>query len=103
MVPSNVDQFALLLDCGTSTPIAPIWIHLLNSAPPLQAGYLAQYVLKPALGYLAVTAFGVPPMFASGLLLTACVAGAQLSSYAAFLSGGDVALSIVLTSVTTIT
>lgn len=41
-------------------------------------------------------------MFYAGFILTCCVAGAQLSSYASFLSKGDVALSILLTSSTTI-
>ncbi|KAK9669550.1 hypothetical protein RND81_13G138900 [Saponaria officinalis] len=69
---------------------------------PLSLGFLAQYVLKPALGVLVAQAFGVPPMFYAGFILTACVAGAQLSSYASFLSKGDVALSILLTSSSTI-
>lgn len=47
-------------------------------------------------------AFGVPRMFYAGFVLSTCVAGAQLSSYASFLSKGDVALSILLTSSTTI-
>lgn len=41
-------------------------------------------------------------MFHAGFVLTACVGGAQLSSYASFLSKGDVAFSILLTSSTTI-
>lgn len=44
----------------------------------------------------------MPPMFYAGFVLMSCVAGAQLSSYASFLSKGDVALSILLTSSTTI-
>ncbi|XP_074316858.1 putative sodium/metabolite cotransporter BASS3, chloroplastic [Silene latifolia] len=69
---------------------------------PLSLGLVAQYVLKPALGVLVAQAFGLPPMFYAGFILTACVAGAQLSSYASFLSKGDVALSILLTSSSTI-
>lgn len=69
---------------------------------PLSLGFFAQYVVKPALGVLIAQAFGVSPMFYAGFLLTACVAGAQLSSYASFLSKGDVALSILLTSSSTI-
>lgn len=64
---------------------------------------MAQYLLKPMLGLLIARAFGAPPMFYAGFILTCCVAGAQLSSYASFLSKGDVALSILLTSTTTIT
>ena len=45
---------------------------------------------------------GMSQLFYAGFVLTACVAGAELSSYASFLSKGDVALSILLTSSTTI-
>ncbi|OAE33268.1 hypothetical protein AXG93_1200s1300 [Marchantia polymorpha subsp. ruderalis] len=70
---------------------------------PVVLGYGVQYLIKPLLGFLTVKLFNVPAAFAAGLILTSCVAGAQLSSYASFLSEGDVALSIVLTSLTTIT
>uniref|UniRef100_A0A6M2F1D0 Uncharacterized protein n=1 Tax=Populus davidiana TaxID=266767 RepID=A0A6M2F1D0_9ROSI len=69
---------------------------------PLSIGFIAQYVLKPGLGVLVAKAFGMSQMFFAGFVLTSCVAGAQLSSYASFLSKGDVALSILLTSSTTI-
>ena len=69
---------------------------------PLSIGFIAQYVLKPALGVLIARAFGMSRMFYAGFILTACVSGAQLSSYGSFLSKGDVALSILLTSFTTI-
>ncbi|KAK8491489.1 hypothetical protein V6N11_059414 [Hibiscus sabdariffa] len=69
---------------------------------PLSVGLIVQYMLKPVLGLLIAKAFGVSPMFYAGFILTSCVAGAQLSSYASFLSKGDVAVSILLTSFTTI-
>ncbi|KAI4356298.1 hypothetical protein L6164_000330 [Bauhinia variegata] len=69
---------------------------------PLSIGFITQYVLKPTLGVLIASAFGMSRMFYAGFVLTACVSGAQLSSYASFLSKGDVALSILLTSFTTI-
>ncbi|KAK4749058.1 hypothetical protein SAY87_026507 [Trapa incisa] len=69
---------------------------------PLSIGFIAQYVIKPALGVLIARAFGMSRLFYAGFVLTSCVAGAQLSSYGSFLSKGDVALSILLTSCTTI-
>ncbi|GMI73967.1 hypothetical protein like AT3G25410 [Hibiscus trionum] len=69
---------------------------------PLSVGLIVQYMLKPVLGLLIAKAFGVSQMFYAGFILTSCVAGAQLSSYASFLSKGDVAVSILLTSFTTI-
>lgn len=69
---------------------------------PLSVGFVAQYVLKPLLGVLVANAFGMPRTFYAGFILTCCVAGAQLSSYASSLSKADVAMSILLTSSTTI-
>ncbi|KAM0061712.1 putative Bile acid:sodium symporter/arsenical resistance protein Acr3 [Helianthus debilis subsp. tardiflorus] len=69
---------------------------------PLSMGFLAQYALKPALGVFVARLFGVAPMFYAGFVLMACVSSAKLSSYASFLSKGDVALSILLTSSSTI-
>nr|GLL30846.1 probable sodium/metabolite cotransporter BASS3, chloroplastic [Ipomoea trifida] len=68
----------------------------------LSIGFIAQYIVKPVLGVLVARAFGMPKMFYAGFVLTSCVAGAQLSSYASFLSKSDVAFSILLTSSTTI-
>ncbi|KAE8666929.1 hypothetical protein F3Y22_tig00112471pilonHSYRG00033 [Hibiscus syriacus] len=62
---------------------------------PLSVGLVVQYMLKLVLGLLIAKAFGVYPMFYAGFILTCCVAGAQLSSYASFLSKGDVAVVLV--------
>ncbi|XP_050206858.1 probable sodium/metabolite cotransporter BASS3, chloroplastic [Mercurialis annua] len=83
----SIDDFALAL----KRPI------------PLSVGYLAQYGIKPILGVLIAKACGLSEMFYAGFVLTSCVAGAQLSSYASFLGKADVAMSILLTSTTTIT
>nr|GMD71174.1 probable sodium/metabolite cotransporter BASS3, chloroplastic [Ipomoea batatas] len=69
---------------------------------PLSIAFIAQYILKPVLGVLIAQAFGMPRMFYAGFVLMSCVSGAQLSSYASFLSKSDVAFSILLTSSTTI-
>lgn len=69
---------------------------------PLSIGYAAQYMLKPLLGVLIARAFRMPSAFFAGFMLTCCVSGAQLSSYASFLGKGDVALSILLTTYSTI-
>nr|GMD17292.1 probable sodium/metabolite cotransporter BASS3, chloroplastic [Ipomoea batatas] len=82
----SVDDFALAF----KRPVA------------LSVGFIAQYIVKPVLGVLVARAFGMPKMFYAGFVLTSCVAGAQLSSYASFLSKSDVAFSILLTSSTTI-
>ncbi|MCO5600059.1 hypothetical protein L7F22_054167 [Adiantum nelumboides] len=92
----------IMLSIGVQLSVKDFTLVLTRPKPVL-VGYMAQYVFKPLLGVLIAKLFNMPAAFASGFILTACVAGAQLSSYASYLSNGDVALSIILTSVSTIT
>ncbi|XP_071738056.1 probable sodium/metabolite cotransporter BASS3, chloroplastic [Rutidosis leptorrhynchoides] len=91
----------IMLSIGIKLSIEDFALAFKRSLP-LTLGFLAQYVLKPALGVFVARSFGMSPMFYAGFVLMSCVAGAQLSSYASFLSKGDVALSILLTSSSTI-
>lgn len=98
-------SFLSLLPFSICIQLSSIFAHILYICfrpLPLSVGYIAQYVLKPLLGLFIGRAFRMPPIFFAGFVLTSCVAGAQLSSYASYLSKGDVALSILLTSSTTI-
>lgn len=92
----------IMLSIGVQLSIKDFEL-VLKRPKPVLVGYIAQYVFKPLLGVLVAKLFNVPVAFASGFILMACVAGAQLSSYASYLSDGDVALSIILTSLSTIT
>ncbi|CAA0842435.1 Probable sodium/metabolite cotransporter BASS3-chloroplastic [Striga hermonthica] len=92
----------IMLSIGIKLSIDDFALAFKRLPLPLSIGFFAQYVLKPALGVFVARAFGISPMFYAGFVLTSCVAGAQLSSYASFLSKGDVALSILLTSCSTI-
>ncbi|XP_045815659.1 probable sodium/metabolite cotransporter BASS5, chloroplastic [Trifolium pratense] len=82
------------------------FIEAFNRPAEIAAGYFGQFVVKPLLGYLfyiiAVTVFGLPPAIGAGIVLVACVSGAQLSNYATFLTDPQMApLSIVMTSLST--
>ncbi|XP_057449891.1 probable sodium/metabolite cotransporter BASS5, chloroplastic [Lotus japonicus] len=73
----------------------------------LLTAYACQFILKPLLGYLlciiSVNVFGLPTAIGAGIVLLSCVSGAQLSSYATFLSDPEMApLSIVMTSLSTV-
>ncbi|XP_027361404.1 probable sodium/metabolite cotransporter BASS5, chloroplastic isoform X1 [Abrus precatorius] len=72
----------------------------------LVTGYIGQFAVKPLLGYLfciiSVSVLGLPTAIGAGIVLVACVSGAQLSSYATFLTDPQMApLSIVMTSLST--
>ncbi|KAK1353998.1 putative sodium/metabolite cotransporter BASS3, chloroplastic [Heracleum sosnowskyi] len=91
----------IMLSIGIKLSIQDFMLALKRPLP-LSIGFIAQYALKPALGVFIASIFGMSQMFYAGFVLMSCVAGAQLSSYASFLSKGDVALSILLTSSSTI-
>ncbi|KAM7271268.1 hypothetical protein ACFE04_030482 [Oxalis oulophora] len=91
----------IMLSIGIRLSVDDFYLALQRPLP-LSIGFVTQYVLKPALGVLIANAFGMSRTFYAGFVLTCCVSGAQLSSYASYLSKGDVAVSILLTSSTTI-
>lgn len=69
-------------------------------------GYIGQYMIKPLLGLafgsIAVALLGLPDAIGSGIILTSCVSGAQLSNYATYLTDPAMApLSIVMTALST--
>ena len=92
------------LSCVIFSPPFPFLpsphLHPFRPLPAL-LGLSLQYLLKPVIAAVICATFRIPPAFSAGFLLVACVAGAQLSSYASFLADADVALSIVVTSLST--
>jgi BASS family bile acid:Na+ symporter len=61
-----------------------------------------QVIVLPAACYLLVIAFGLPPLFAIGLMLLAASPGGITANLFSHLFGGNVALNISLTAVNTV-
>lgn len=68
----------------------------------LVAGVAAQYVVMPALAWLIATALDLSPALAAGLILVGAAPGGTASNVMVFLSRGDTALSVAMTSVSTL-
>lgn len=70
------------------------------------AGVAGQFVALPALALLVAFVFtrwlGLAPEFALGLLLLACCPGGATSNLLAYLARADAALSVTLTSITSL-
>lgn len=66
------------------------------------AGFLLQYTIMPAMGYLTAVAFALPAETAAGLILVACCPGGTASNVITFLAKADVPLSVTMTAVSTI-
>ena len=62
-------------------------------------GLTGQLVVLPVFAFLTVWFLSVPPVVAISLIILACCPGGATSNFFSFLARGDVALSIVLTTI----
>jgi BASS family bile acid:Na+ symporter len=69
---------------------------------PLAVALFGQLVLLPAIALGLACLFGLPPVFFIGLVLIACCPGGSSSNVFSKLAGGDVALSVTLTALSSI-
>ena len=65
-------------------------------------GVLGQFIIMPALAWLLAKGLQLPPEVAVGVILVGCCPGGTASNVMTFLARGDVALSVAITSVTTL-
>ena len=65
-------------------------------------GSAAQWVIMPAAAYLLVVVLGLPWEIGVGLILVGAAPGGTASNVMTYLGRGDVALSVTITSVTTL-
>ena len=65
-------------------------------------GILLQFTIMPFLGWVLGILFQLPPFFAVGLILVASCPGGTASNVIAYLAKANVALSVTMTSVSTL-
>ena len=65
-------------------------------------GILAQFMIMPLVAYGLCLALRLPPEIAVGVILVGCCPGGTASNVMTFLARGDVALSVTITSCTTL-
>lgn len=65
-------------------------------------GVLAQFVIMPGLAWLLCRLLQLPAEIAVGVILVGCCPGGTASNVMTWLSRGDVALSVAITSMTTL-
>ncbi len=65
-------------------------------------GFLAQFTIMPALAWSLTRIFSLPEEYAIGVILVGCCPGGTASNVITYLSRGDIALSVGITSVSTI-
>lgn len=80
----------------------PDFVLVAKRPAPVFIGVVAQYLVMPLIGWLIATLLGLPPALAAGVILVGCAPGGTASNVVAYLAKGDVALSVAMTSVSTL-
>ncbi len=78
------------------------FVRLARRPVPVVVGFAAQFVIMPALGWLVATFFRLDTPFALGIILVACCPGGTASNVVTFIARADVALSVLMTTCTTL-
>ncbi|WP_425058973.1 Pantothenate precursors transporter PanS [Sporomusa carbonis] len=65
-------------------------------------GVLLQFLIMPIVGYIIAGTMGINPELAAGFILVGCVPSGTASNVMTYLAKGDVALSVTVSSITTL-
>jgi bile acid:Na+ symporter, BASS family len=69
---------------------------------PVLAGLVLHYIIMPLAAFLIAKLLSLPPQLAVGMVLVGSVASGTSSTVMVYLAGGDVALSVTISAVSTI-
>lgn len=78
------------------------FIPIFKKPQKVVLGTLAQFVIMPALGFMIALILKLPPPLALGLILAGAVPDAMAAGVMTYLAEADVALSVSLTTLTTL-
>ncbi|MCG7425188.1 bile acid:sodium symporter family protein [Kocuria rhizophila] len=88
---------------GMGLTLRPVDFALVARRPvPILVGVLAQYVLMPGIAALVSWVLRLPPEIAAGVVLVGCAPGGTASNVVSYLARGDVAVSVTMTSISTL-
>jgi solute carrier family 10 (sodium/bile acid cotransporter), member 2 len=97
----GVMMMVIMLGMGASLTFRDFMIAFRKPKGVL-VGLLCQFGIMPFLGYLIAVLLGLPPALAVGLILMGCMPGGTTSNIFTYFSKGVLALSIMMTSVSTV-
>jgi BASS family bile acid:Na+ symporter len=88
---------------GMGLTLEPVDFRLALTNPrPVAIGVAAQFVLMPLIALGIALMLRLPPELAAGLVLVGACPGGTASNVIVYLSRGDVALSVTMTSISTL-
>lgn len=91
----------IMLGMGLTLTIEDVR-HALGSPRAVALGVAAQFVIMPLAGWTVAHALALEPPLAVGLILVACCPGGTASNVVAYIARADVALSVLMTTCSTL-
>jgi BASS family bile acid:Na+ symporter len=91
----------IMFGMGTTLSVAD-FTRVLKMPWPVFIGFFLQFTIMPLVGFTLAKAFGFSDAIAAGVVLIGCCPSGVASNVMAYLAGGDVALSVTITSFTTL-
>lgn len=76
--------------------------RVLSRPAPVAAGIFLHYLVMPLAAWILALAFHMPPELSAGMVLVGSVASGTASNVMIYLAKGDVALSVTISSVSTL-
>ncbi|MGI6877696.1 bile acid:sodium symporter family protein [Microbacterium sp. gxy059] len=98
---TNVALGLIMFAMGITLTI-PDFALIVKRPLPILLGVVAQYVIMPGIAVVLVFVFQLPAELAIGVILVGCAPGGTSSNVITYLAKGDVALSVTMTSVSTL-
>ena len=78
------------------------FIEIVKSPKPILAGIFCHYLIMPGIGVALAMWTDLPPEIAAGIILVGCSPSGVASNVMAFISGGNLALSVTVTAISTL-
>lgn len=98
-----ITQFLMIIMFGMGLTLTiPDFKEIAKRPLPILIGVVAQFVIMPLGAIVVAKLLGLNPMLAVGLLMLGSVPGGTSSNVITYLARGDVALSVAMTSVSTL-
>lgn len=78
------------------------FVDILQKPGQVTMGFVSQYTLMPVIGQAVCTLFALPRDIAAGVILLSCCPGGSSSNLITLIAKGDVALSVLMTTASTL-
>ncbi len=78
------------------------FLGIIKTPKPVFVGLLCHYIIMPGLGFLLAYFSGLPPGIAAGIILVGCSPSGTASNIMAYISGGNMSLSVTITALSTL-